>query len=396
MNVRFRTGDTLWYYSSLFDVPLQLLTDSNPGLDPINMQAGQPVAIPGYLTVEYSVKPGDSFWTISRQQGYPLDALLLLNPSANPYALYAGQKLQLPLRVTWPLVETNKPYDPGALRSDLQRLMNVYPFMRLRGIGSSVMNKPIPEIRVGRGPKQVHVNGSFHANEWITTPVLMQFLNQYLLALTNGTGIRGLSMRPFYGAVTLSLVPMVNPDGVELVIRGLPEEEPYRSSVLGYNGGSTDFSGWKANIRGVDLNDQFPALWEREVARGPKQPGPRDYPGPAPLTEPEAAAMAELTRQSDFARVLAFHTQGKVIYWGFQNMEPPESETIVNEFARVSGYEPVRTIESYAGFKDWFIQDWRRPGFTVELGRGVNPLPLAQLGEIYEESLGILLANLYM
>ncbi|MNJ62392.1 Gamma-D-glutamyl-L-diamino acid endopeptidase 1 [compost metagenome] len=106
--------------------------------------------------------------------------------------------------------------------------------------------------------------------------------------------------------------------------------------------------------------------------------------------------MAELTQQSNFAYVLAFHTQGKVIYWGFQNLEPPISETMVNEFARVSGYEPIQSIESYAGYKDWFIQDWRRPGFTIELGSGVNPLPLEQFAEIYEESLGILLASLYL
>jgi len=69
---------------------------------------------------------------------------------------------------------------------------------------------------------------------------------------------------------------------------------------------------------------------------------------------------------------------------------------IVREFARVSGYEPVRYVDSHAGYKDWFIQDWRRPGFTVELGLGVNPLPLEQFEEIYQESLGILLASLYM
>ena len=110
----------------------------------------------------------------------------------------------------------------------------------------------------------------------------------------------------------------------------------------------------------------------------------------------EAIAMADLTRERDFAWVLAFHTQGEVIYWGYQGLEPPYSETMVNEFSRVSGYEPVQTIESYAGYKDWFIQDWRRPGFTVELGFGTNPLPIRQFNEIYEETLGIFLAGLYL
>ncbi|MEK5164657.1 M14 family metallopeptidase [Paenibacillus sp. FSL R5-0527] len=396
MRIQVRAGDTLWYYSQLFNLPLQLIVDSNAGVDAANLAVGQEVNIPGFLVSEYQIKPGDSLWKLARDRGISLDMLILLNPSVNPNRLEIGQRVQLPLRVTWFVVDVRKPYDYAALRSDLNRLMDLYPFLGYRNIGNSVMGKPLPELRVGQGNKRVHANGAFHANEWITTPVLIKFLNHYSLALTNNTGIRGLQMWPYYEAATLSVVPMVNPDGVDLVINGLPEQVPYRSNVLSYNNGSSDFQGWKANIRGVDLNDQFPALWEREVARNPQERGPRDYGGTAPLTEPEAIAMADLTRESDFARVLAFHTQGEVIYWGFENLEPPYAETIVNEFARVSGYEPVRYVESYAGYKDWFIQDWRRPGFTVELGSGVNPLPLAQYDEIYEESLGILLASLYM
>ena len=140
------------------------------------------------------------------------------------------------------------------------------------------------------------------------------------------------------------------------MLNGPPENETIRNNVIEWNSGSTDFSNWKANINGVDLNDQFPAEWELERARNPKTPGPRDYGGERPLSEPESIAMAGLTVESDFARVLAFHTQGQVIYWGFLGLEPPETEQLVNEFARVSGYEPVQTIESYAGYKDWFFK----------------------------------------
>jgi g-D-glutamyl-meso-diaminopimelate peptidase len=282
------------------------------------------------------------------------------------------------------------------MMNDIARLQNVYPFLRITNAGNSVLGNRIPEVLIGNGGKRVHYNASFHANEWITTPILMTFLNDYCLSLTNGSFIRGLPTSPLYQQTLLSLVPMVNPDGVSLVMNGPPENETWRARVIELNRGSTDFSGWKANIRGVDLNDQFPARWELEKARNPSQPGPRDYVGEHPLSEPEAVAMADITRRRDFARVLAFHTQGEVIYWGFENLEPPESEILVNEFARVSGYQPVKTIESYAGYKDWFIQDWRRPGFTVELGTGTNPLPLSQFDEIYEETLGIFLAGLYM
>jgi g-D-glutamyl-meso-diaminopimelate peptidase len=391
-----RSGDTLWYYSQLFQLPIQLILDSNPGVDPSNLQLGQTVQIPGYIAGDYTVAPGDTLWKIATERGIPLDAIFLLNPNVNPQMLYMGQTLQLPVRVTWPIVQGQRPYTYAILIDELNRLSEVYPFIRRRDIGSSVMGKPIPAVEIGIGPKRVHANGSFHANEWITTPIIMRFLNDYLLALTNNSTIRGLLMEPYYRNATLSLVPMVNPDGVDLVINGPPEEEPYRSQVIEINGGNLDFSGWKANIRGVDLNDQFPANWDIEAARREQEPSPRDYPGPSPLSEPEAQAMAELTRSSDFARVLAFHTQGEEIYWGYEGFEPPESETIVNEFARVSGYTPVRYVDSHAGFKDWFIQEWRRPGFTIELGSGVNPLPLSQFEEIYQESLGIFLASLYM
>ena len=61
-------------------------------------------------------------------------------------------------------------------------------------------------------------------------------------------------------------------------------------------------------------------------------------------------------------------------------------------FAQVSGYTLAAPAESssYAGYKDWFIQAFRRPGYTIEVGSGVNPLPLSQFDEIYRDNLGIL------
>jgi g-D-glutamyl-meso-diaminopimelate peptidase len=396
MDVYVRRGDSLWKYSRLFNMNFTLIRDSNRSINPDSLAIGQTVKIPGFVAIDYVIKAGDSVWSIAQSRNLSIEAILLVNRTLNPNALQIGQTIKVPLRVTWRLIQNRENYTYSKLVNDLRTLERVYPFLQMPTIGNSVLGKEIPEILIGTGDKRVHYNGSFHANEWITTPVIVTFLNDYVLSLTNQNSIRGLSMLPIYLETTLSIVPMVNPDGVDLVLTGPPASEPWRSRVIEYNNGSTDFSGWKANIRGVDLNDQFPAKWELERARNPTRPGPRDYGGEAPLTEPEAVHMADLTRKRDYARVLAFHTQGEVIYWGFDNLEPPEAETIVQEFSRVSGYEPVQTIESYAGYKDWFIQEWRRPGFTVELGRGTNPLPISQFNEIYEEALGIFLAGLYM
>ncbi len=396
MKVTVRNGDSLWYFAKVFNVPLRLVIDSNRSIDPSQLQINQQVEIPGYVQEKYTIQRGDTFYKIAQRRKIPLDALTIMNPKTAPSNLQIGQIIFVPVRVLQPIVTPKMDYDYSTMMNQLKRLNTIYPFMKIRTIGRSVLGKNILEIQIGNGPKKVHMNGAFHAQEWITTAVLMNFLNDYLLSLNNQWSIRGLNMSPFYDGVTLSIVPMVNPDGVDLVLNGPPDDEYYRDFVIELNDGDPDYSGWKANIRGVDLNNQYPAKWEVEKARKPQSPAPRDYPGDKPLSEPEAIVMAELTEAEDFDRVLAFHTQGEEIYWGFEGLEPPYAETIVQEFERVSGYKPVRYVDSYAGYKDWYIQEWQRPGYTVELGEGVNPLPISQYDEIYQESLGIMLASLYM
>lgn len=294
-------------------------------------------------------------------------------------------------------IMTKKPYDSDELERDIEKLTLMYPFINKNVIGYSVLNKPIYELTIGHGKKKIHMNGAFHANEWITTSVIMHWLQDYLKAIVGGKHLEGHSCLELYHDTTLSVVPMVNPDGVDLVLNGLPDTIEYEPSLLQMNDLSIDFSQWKANIRGIDLNNQYPAKWEIEKARKrPKAPAPRDYPGDAPLTEPEAVALAELVKNNQFDRVLAFHTQGEEIYWGYLRKEPEEAEAIVREFVKHSGYKAVRDIDSHAGFRDWFVNDWRKAGYTIELGMGENPLPFDQFDDIYCKSKGIFLAALYM
>lgn len=111
-----------------------------------------------------------------------------------------------------------------------------------------------------------------------------------------------------------------------------------------------------------------------------------------PLTEPESLAIYNFTLMHNFRLIIAFHTQGKEIYWNFQNINLPQGYEIGTKFAKSSGYllTEVPYNSSFAGFKDWFIQDYNRPGFTVEAGIGENPLLIEQFDEIYNDNLGIL------
>ena len=153
---------------------------------------------------------------------------------------------------------------------------------------------------------------------------------------------------------------------------------------------------WKANINGVDLNLQFPAGWENarriKFAQGFTSPAPRDFVGFGPLTEPESLALYNFTLRMNFSLIIAYHTQGQEIYWQFQDYAPAIAEEIGNTFASVSGYTlaDVPYESGFAGYKDWFLQQYSRPGYTIETGLGQNPLPISQFNEIYNDNLGIL------
>ncbi|KIL39810.1 hypothetical protein SD70_18070 [Gordoniibacillus kamchatkensis] len=281
------------------------------------------------------------------------------------------------------MVESAAAYDYGAFRRDLALLAQRYGQLRTEMLGCSVMGRELLCVRLGSGPRRVHINAAFHANEWITSLVLMSVLEELAGADEQNSLFAGRSARRLLANNTLWLVPMVNPDGVELVLHGPCSAPPLQCGLLAQNGGSCDFSGWKANIRGIDLNDQFPAHWEEERARRfVPEPGPRDYGGEAPLTESEAQAIALLTLDVDFHRAMALHTQGEEIYWNYRECEPPEAEVLAARMAAASGYKAVKLADSDAGYKDWFIQLYRRPGFTIELGCGVNPLPVSQLPQL--------------
>lgn len=286
-------------------------------------------------------------------------------------------------------------YDFKELEKDISYLRTKYPFLKLNSIGSSVLNQPIYELMLGTGDRKIHWNGSFHANEWITTCVLIKMTEWLCEAVSNPNLPYHQELLALYNQNTLSIVPMVNPDGVNLVINEQIDDQGLMEFVNLINIENEGFTGWKANIRGVDLNNQFPANWDIEKERKkPKTYAPRDYPGNAPLTEPEAIAMSNLAIERKFDLILALHTQGREFYWGYDHLEPKISETYARYFSEVSPYKAVKTIDSHAGYKDWFIQEFRKPGFTLELGKGINPLPLSMFESIYAETFPILLTSL--
>ncbi|MFB0846446.1 M14 family zinc carboxypeptidase [Paenibacillus oleatilyticus] len=391
-----RRGDTLHRVARRYGMNVTALYGANPHLKEHSyLYPGQVVHIPVRTTSRYVIQAGDTLWDLAQRFNISLAELQSANPNAEPRRLRIGQTIVLPVSKGLTIVETDAEYDYAELMDDVDRLLETYPFLEMTVIGQSVLGKDIPALRIGTGPREVHYNGAFHANEWITSLLLMKFIEDYAAAYAGRKPLRNRDMTVLYEQTSLWIVPMVNPDGVELVQQGLTSGHPYYEELLRWNYDSQQFSRWKANIRGVDLNDQFPAHWEAERDRREVTgPGPRDYAGPAPLSEPEAQAMEAFTHGRSFHLVMAFHTQGREIYWNYRGLEPPEAEEAARRLAKASGYRAVKLTGSDGGYKDWFIQEFGRLGFTIEAGIGINPLPIGQFPQMYDEAIGIMLEGL--
>ena len=297
------------------------------------------------------------------------------------------------------IVPVDVPMSAGTCERTIRKLTESYPALQERVLTTTAFGRPVQTMTIGTGDRRVLFSAAHHANEWITATVLLKFAEDLAEADKRDEKIWGVPAKTILKYTTIHMVPMVDPDGVDLVTGEIEtdEEEYRRARNIAENFPDIPFpSGWKANLLGVDLNLQYPAGWlqarEIKFSQGFTRPAPRDYVGRAPLDQRESRAMAEYTEAVDPALVLALHTQGEAIYWQFRDYRVSGARELAEEFARVSGYAAEETPyeSAFAGYKDWFIQNWRRPGFTIECGKGENPLPISQFAQIYRDVLGIL------
>ena len=336
--------------------------------------------------------------TLAARYGTTQEAIRTANPTAS---FRTGETITVPLG--FDVVFADLPYSAFLTACVLEGLTLRYPFLVKYPIGRSVTGRRLEAIRIGAGPLRVGINAAHHANEWITTPLVLMFLERYARAFSEGGSVGSVSARSLYEASTLTLVPLVNPDGVDLVTGALSDGDSFFESARALSAfyPSIPFpSGWKANIQGVDLNLGYPAGWENartiKFAQGFTRPGPRDYVGTRPLEAPEDRAIYELSIRERYDRAIAYHTQGGEIYWEFQGYAPQGSRVLAQRFADASGYAVANVPydSGFAGYKDWMIDAQNANAFTVEAGRGENPLPISDLPSLYAENEGVFTALL--
>ncbi len=285
------------------------------------------------------------------------------------------------------------------LEDYVNQLKEKYPSMQVTTCGKTHLGRKIYSLVLGEGEKPVVYIGGTHGSEWITSLLLLRFCEELLQKSYNGT-IAGYSVSGVLKNVRLIVIPELNPDGVEIALRGASACGRFKKD--NFEACKGDFTKWNSNARGVDINHNFNADWYKlrdfERASGINEPGPTRFGGFFPESELETRAVTRLLRGISVDLLIAFHSQGEEIFYEYGNNTPEKSYTMAGIFSSLSGYKLVKNEGLYTsgGLKDWFIVEFKKPAFTIEVGKGENPLPLSEFDDIYEKIVVLMLMGLIL
>ena len=285
----------------------------------------------------------------------------------------------------------NKP-DHAGLLCYAEALAERYRFVNYNYLGNSMLGRGIPLLSVGTGARSFLYVGTHHGMEWMTSLILLRFLSELCDAYEKDRSPYGVCARLLLEHCRLHVVPMLNPDGVEYQLHGPRKDDLLYERVLGMNGDSDDFSHWQANARGVDLNHNYDAGFAEykrlEAEHGIFGGAPTRYSGEYPASEPEVAALCGfILFEEALQGVLTLHTQGREVYFESRGKAPKKAYAAAKRLASLCGYRLAHTdgLASYGGLTDWCVEKLGLPSFTLECGKGENPLPIDSFSTVYGE-----------
>lgn len=245
-------------------------------------------------------------------------------------------------------------------------------------IGNSVLGNNIYALMIKNAEKApwAIITGAIHAREHLSCDLICQFVEDYI-------------KQNIKTSVNLAFVPLVNPDGANLALGEINKLSKKWQKTLKKINGSNDFSLYKANARGVDLNNNFPANWATQFSNK-KVPSDSGYYGKHPLSEPESKALAKFTNKIKPFLTISYHLKGEEIYFDFFQDEQRYSrdKAMAEVFAQSTGYKIKSTQKvSSGGYKDWCVLN-KISALTIELGsdKFSHPYPQSEIENIYNKN----------
>ena len=323
-----------------------------------------------------------------------------------PSVIGAGD-LSFAGQLTDSIVKVVEKYSYDQMSRDISSLKSRYgSHMQVNTIATSLDGRSLYEIIIGNpnASKHILIHAGIHAREYMT-PLLVMKQAEHLLAFYDSGSYQGRKLSDILAGVAIHIVPMVNPDGItvsQFGVSALRSADLRRIVSQCYAQDQADGRTtqsferyqalWKANGRGVDLNQNFPALWD-SITTGPSHASYANYKGTSALSEPESKALADLANSTNWTMTISYHSMGNLVYWDFAgNKVAEQSKALAELVTGITGYRTNRS-SGKGGFKDYVqIKDSPIPSLTIEVGSVACPMPASEFGNVWNSNQAILAA----
>ena len=302
-------------------------------------------------------------------------------------------------------------YTYDMVMRDIYFLKQRYPDLcEIIKLGTTADGRDIIDVAVGSktASKDVIIQYSMHAREYINTLLGMKQLEELLKGMQGGAEYNGIPYSTILQDVRLHIIPLMNPDGVTISQLGFDgiNSETIRADLnkiwaTDNEAGRGDVnlaaytSTWKANALGVDLNRNYDTLWEDAGVGGTTEPSSARYPGPFAHSENETVALLALEEAVNCSAQIAYHSEGDLIFWnyGVEGDLYAKDEQLAQVVAATTGYPLESTVtsnQSTSGCSDYFIRELGVPSITIETGTGDCPIGIDQWDGIWSRNAQVL------
>ena len=276
--------------------------------------------------------------------------------------------------ITSRIVNYTKAYTSDEVYRDIALIAKQYPdAVTISSAGKSTLGQDLTLVKLGHGSKKALITGGIHSREHLTVTFTMLCLEEYAAAYCSKTGAYGsYNMKQLLNTYTLYIVPMMNPDGMDVVTK-------FTNPLYNYSGSRMEY---KSNANGVNLNRNFPFYWGSITDGGinTRYTDVQKYKGPSAGSEVETQAIMNLCSQNRFEWLLSMHLRGNCLYWrdSASGVVPGDWE-LTQKLVNKCGYWAVETSTAAndygGGLENWFRGAQGRPGLCVELVPSNIPSP---------------------
>lgn len=262
------------------------------------------------------------------------------------------------------MIVLNRRYSYEDILQKMQELAGQYSdFTVCRSIGTSHDGRNIPMMRVGLGEKTLVLTAGIHGRESVNPVLLVKMLEDYCQAFLSQEDRYGYPVQKLLDGCSVVVIPLVNPDGYEIALRGFSAiHNPVLRQLCKIK--EIGWQHWKYNARGVDINRNFPCRSYIQQQLG-------EY----PASENETQALIRIFQDYDPLGYVDFHSRGRIIYYYRQAMPfayNQRNHKLARYLQKLSDYSLGKREEEYLSRLNggrpvnYFSELLGKPAITVE------------------------------